>query len=132
MIIVIRFTDNDFWSTYEAVGKVILEALRQEEALRKEDSGMPVSDMTKDQIAYLVNGLLGPMYLMYQFWTRGDDDPVSDSERVGKYLAIKSGDIYLNEEGEDFLIIEDTLTNGEVLVIDTDLDHPGNTPVYVI
>lgn len=132
MLIVIRFTDNDFWPTYEAVGKVLLEALRQEEALRKEDSGMPLSDMTKDQIAYLVNGLLGPMYMMYQFWTRDDDEPVSDSERVGKYLAIKSGDIFLDNEGEDFLNDEDVFTNGEVLVVNTDLDFPGNQPVYVI
>lgn len=132
MLIVIRFTDNDFSTTYEAVGEVILQALRQEEALRKEDSGMPLSDMTKDQIAYLVNGLLGPMYMMYQFWTRGDDEPVSDSERVRKYLAIKSENIFLDNEGEDFLNDEDVFTNGEVLVIDTDLDHPGNTPVYVI
>lgn len=128
MLIVIRFTDNDFSTTYEAVGEVILQALRQEEFLRKEDRGIPVSDMSKDQLVILINGLLGPMYMMYQHWTR-DNDPI---DRIANYLAIKSENIYLDNEGEDFLNDEDVFTNGEVLVVNTDLDFPGNQPVYVI
>ena len=126
MIIAIQFPDNDFIRTYEAVGLVLLGALAKEEVLEKDRCGMLVRDMSKDALACLVNQLLAPMYTLYQ-WRESED---SIQAEIIEYLAITPDNIYIDEEAWDFISTE--FTNSEVLVINTDLDYPGNRPVDVI
>lgn len=121
MLIVIQFTDNNFGYAYEGIGKIILEALRQDKILRHERRGKPIRDMSKEDIASLVNSLLDPMYTLFQ--CRKDDD-------FTDYLPVSIKDIYLEKEAQNFVYT--TFTDGRVLVINTDCDYPDNQPVQVI
>jgi hypothetical protein len=126
MIIAIQFFDNDYIRTYEALGRVLLEALRKEESLRQDERGNLVSQMSKETLASTVNQLLAPMYTLYQ----QSPEHELTSEEVAEYLAITPDRIYIDEEAWNFINTE--FTNNEVLVINTDLDYTGNRPVDVI
>lgn len=108
MIVAIRIGDNDFWSTYEGVLRILLDAHR-----------WGTLDLTdKKRVIEMINLLVQPCYLLFQ--------GVGDHT---EYLSVTEDSMLWSYE--DIQQIDKLYGfNGDVHVLDTDLDFDGNNPVY--
>ena len=119
MKIGIEFSDNDFHATFMGV----LAALNN-----VHDYYSGEWNIDKDQLAKIINELSYGCYLAFQPGIEQE----SNSKYLREYLKIKSSNIYFNEEIDDYINKYDNCLNHEFYVLDTDLNYPGNYPIYSI
>lgn len=126
MKIAITIRDNDFWSTFTAVLSIINESYKHRSGCHDE------LDVTnKEALMEIIDELSYGCYLVYQ---NG-----SPSESTREYLKLKLRKmsfpaLYVNEE-VDKLIKEggpNGWFNGDVFILDTDLDYPNNECIYTM
>lgn len=124
MKILIRFGDNDFWSTFHGVLAIFLEAWQHNEK----------NDFTKKQICEIINETSLGVYMVRQNqfeYSNGSTMP-EHFEHIRKYLKIDETNIYINEEVDKYL--QDIAHDGncENFVLDTDLAYENNNCIYSV
>lgn len=124
MKIAIKFGDNDFWSTFHGVLNVINEAY-----IYKLGSHDEIDVTDKERLCKMINELSFGCYITRQNGNRGYDE----NEHTREYLKITTEKIYVNEEVTQ-LIIDYTggNGNGDISILDTDLNFNNNNPIYSI
>ena len=90
--IAINFGDNDFYSTFQGLLSFFL----------KLQTESPINQAyTKEEVCFLLNELLFPMYLSYQHHFRGELDP-EEFTHMKTILKLTPDQIYLNEEATEY------------------------------
>jgi hypothetical protein len=120
MKIAIKFGDNDFYNCFTGVLKTLLEAYKWNDKL-------PVK---KDELCIIINEISYGCYLAFQNQFSYNEEKTGEiCQRTKDYLKIKPEQILINEEVVAYLK-SDAFMNSETFILDTDLDYPGNNPVY--
>lgn len=118
MKIAIRYADNDFINTFTPVMNCILESYRH--------TGEIITD--KEKLCTIINEISYGMYLLFQ-----NRFTYIDNNNTKLYLQLTSDRIMFNEEVDEYCAkLIDNWDNAETVILDTDLDHPGSNPIYVI
>jgi len=126
-MIVIKFNNNDLTDTYRAVGQALLEAHRYNS----------ITDLSKKYILDVVNGLVNVLYPLYTGRSQLVDLTDEDRLKARVEFVLKPGieiridHILIGEEARVY-VQNNPYSNYEVLVVDFDLNHPGNEPVYFL
>ncbi len=116
--IAIDFHDNDFSSTFLGVLEAINEAYIYTQGCEQLDY------RNKTLLVDIINALSTPFYNMRQTCCPSGKYDSKD------YLLIKEKNLYVYEEVDALLIKEKGIGNGEIYVLDTNLNHPNNSAVY--
>ena len=122
MRIGINFGDSDFYNCFAGVLLTILQAYNW--------TGGSVSEIKKD-LASIINEISYGCYILFQQYRHGDEIK-EDKIRIKKYLQITEDKILINEEIDEYIEDQPEQLNGELFVLDTRLDYPGNSPVYFV
>lgn len=122
MTLVIVFGDNDFVKTYEPLGEILLQAFRK---------GLLDESTSKEKITFIINQLVYGVYVLFQNNCKYEEEKSFCVSNTKEYLQITTDNIMLDDEAYDYLETMKNIPNREVLVIDTNMDYEGNTPVYV-
>lgn len=110
MKIAINFGDNDFHRTFFGVLSVFLHMHRQGIHIKKETALNVVNE-----ISFGVHMATGDAY---------DDN-------TREYLKITADEIFIGEEVDAFLASGYCFDYG-CFILDTNLDYPGNKPIYSV
>ena len=73
----------------------------------------------------------GGVYVLFQNNCKYEEEKSFCVSNTKEYLQITTDNIMLDDEAYDYLETMKNIPNREVLVIDTNMDYEGNTPVYV-
>ncbi len=121
MLIAIKFGDNDYKRTFEAVLQSFLHSWESWRGPERFDN------LTEEKITEIVNHLSYGMYLLHQHTGRREDNG-----RVEEWLKIDLKDVYIGDDALE-LIGHKEWHNGEVFVLDTNLSgYENNEPVYAV
>lgn len=126
-MIVVKYFNCDLTDTYRAVGEALFTAHRYNS----------ITDLSKKYILDVVNGLVNVLYPLYT--GRSELVKLSDDDRLKARVefVLKPGierqieHILVGEEARVY-VQNNPYSNYEVLVVDFDLDYPGNEPVYIL
>ena len=120
MKIAIKFGDNDFYNCFTGVLKTLLEAYKWTDKLPTD----------KEKLCMIINEISYGCYLLFQNQFSYNDEKTGElCQRTKQYLMISPNQILVNEEVDAYLK-SDAFMNSETFILDTDLDYPGNNPVY--
>lgn len=122
MTIAIHFGDNDFINTYEPLGKILLQAFR---------NGSLDESTSKEKIVFIVNQLIYGVYVLFQNNCKYEEEKDFSISNTKEYLQITTENVMLDDEAYQYLETMRSVQNREVLVVDTNIDYLGNTPVYI-
>jgi hypothetical protein len=130
MKIAITIRDNDFWSTYCGVLTILNDVYKTNLGSRDEWD-MTNKEVFKDMLMTKIDEISYGCYLLYQ---NG-----SPQESLRDYLNLRKQKmpfpaLYINEEVDEMLAAGGPYgwTNGDVFILDTDLDYPNNECIYTI
>lgn len=120
MKIAIKFGDNDFYNCFTGVLTTLLAAYKWNESLPTD----------KEKLCKIINEISYGCYLAFQNQFNYNEEKTGQlCQRTKEYLQIKPTQILLNEEVDAYLK-SDAFMNSETFILDTDLDYPGNNPIY--
>jgi hypothetical protein len=126
MKIAITIRDNDFWSTYTSVLKIINQAYKW-----RLDSNEELDVTDRESLITMIDELSYGCYLSFQHG--------KPSESTRKYLKLRDNtsklqQLYINEEVDEMIKNggPNGWFNGDVFILDTDLDYPNNECVYIM
>ena len=126
MKIAIRFGDNDFHSTFFGVLKTINEGLKYNSGCYDELK-IEANEQIRETLTIIINELSLGCYLS---WQHGNRIITDDKRKYYKeYLTITKNLVYINEEVDSFMS-EHSDHNGAFFVLDSNLDHKNNEPIY--
>lgn len=136
MKIAIIFGDNDFHSTFRGVLRTLLDAYNYRLGSHHE---LPLD---KSSLLRIINESSIGHYLSYQLntWpTLGlkanppEQDWINHIEHIRKWLHINEEKLLINEEVDEYLKNVDAENlNASTFILNTDLDHENNEPIYLI
>lgn len=115
MKLAIFFGDNDFAKTYHQIGKVLYESFKYHNELP-----------SKEVLVYSINVMAQGMAHLFQH--QGNLGKVDTTYEM--YLRVDESQVFIYDEVDEFL--QNNISNGDVVVVDSNLDYPRNNPVYII
>jgi hypothetical protein len=86
---------------------------------------------TKEQVLKIIHASSYACYLLYQSKFRDEKNNEDDEIRIKEYLK-QITQVVMEDEVEDIIAIYPHGADGGIVILDTDLDHPNNTPIYFL
>ena len=120
MKIAIKFGDNDFYNTFEGVLQTLNAAFKWYGKLPKD----------KGKLCVVINNISYGCYLLFQNqFDYNEEMSGLECNRTKLYVQIKESMLFVDDELKD---IDWSNTNGDIFVLDTDLDYENNKPTYSV